>query len=135
MKPHYQMALAIPVALFVSGEASAKNEVMTDRCSAEVAIVPSYGDKPNTPGTVLLQRGPDGRTEWTPPFTVRLSNAGRIRWWCHSTRGNWLDPGTWRVKNVDAEGVVKCLTGVGAAVSAVAGSGSASGMSRSLLKS
>jgi hypothetical protein len=126
MKPWHVIALAIPFASLVSNQASAGNEVMTDRCSAEVAIVPSYGDKPNTPGTILLQRGPDGRTDWTPPFTVRLGDGGRIRWWCHSTKGNWLDAGTWRVEDVNPEGMVKCLIGVGSTVAAIAGAGSAS---------
>lgn len=78
---------------------------MTDRCSAEVAIVPSYGDKPDAFGTILLKRGPDGRTEWSPPFRVRLSDGGHIRWWCHSTTGNWLDPGTWRYRDGTVVGV------------------------------
>jgi hypothetical protein len=74
MKPWHLIALAIPFAFLICNQASAKNEVMTDRCSAEVAIVPSYGDKPDAFGTILLKRGPDGRTEWTPPFSVRLGD-------------------------------------------------------------
>ncbi len=75
-------------------------EVMTDRCSAEVAIVPSYVDQPETEGTIILKRAQNGTTEWTPPFTVKLSSAGHIRWWCHSTTGNVFDPGTWRLKGL-----------------------------------
>jgi hypothetical protein len=32
---------------------------------------------------------------------VKLGPGGRIRWYCNSTKGNWADPGTWRVKSVD----------------------------------
>ena len=45
-------------------------EVMTDRCSAEVALVPSYDARPDTPATIVLKRGSNGSTPWTPPFTV-----------------------------------------------------------------
>lgn len=96
MSGQYVIALVIPAALLVTQDVWAKNEVMTDRCSGEVAIVPSYGDKPDAKETVLLSRDQDGRHEWTFPFSVRLSDDGHIRWWCHSTQGNWLDPGTWR---------------------------------------
>jgi hypothetical protein len=63
----------------------AANEVMTDRCSREVAITPTYNDKPGAPGTVVLTRGPNGSGSWTKPFRVSLDSAGHIRWWCHST--------------------------------------------------
>jgi len=55
-------------------------EVMTDRCSAEVAIVPSYDARPETPSTIVLKRGSNGSAPWTPPFTVKLGDAGHIRW-------------------------------------------------------
>jgi hypothetical protein len=73
------------------------NEVMTDRCSKEVAVVPSYNASPGTPGTVFLARNASGNTLWTPPFRVGLDGSGHIRWWCHSTTGNIFDPGTWRL--------------------------------------
>jgi hypothetical protein len=78
------------------------NEVMTDRCSAAVAIVPDYDSLPDAPGTIILVRDKNGRSEWTPPFTVKLGPDGHIRWWCNSTKGNWADPGTWRVQSVEA---------------------------------
>lgn len=81
------------------------NEVMTDRCSADVSIVYNYGDKPLTNGAVLLHRGPNGWSDWTPPFRVTLSKDGYIRWWCNSTTGNWLDPGTWRWRDGAVVGV------------------------------
>lgn len=71
-------------------------EVMTDRCSSEVAIVPSYNAQPTTSGTVLLTRDAGGQTPWSKPFRVQTGSSGHIRWWCHSTTGNIFDPGTWR---------------------------------------
>jgi hypothetical protein len=76
-------------------------ETMTDRCSAEVAIVPAYDAPPGTNGTVLLKRRSNGTTAWTPPFRVNLGHDGYIRWWCHSTTGNLFDPGTWKVDQVN----------------------------------
>ncbi|MCM3873631.1 MAG: hypothetical protein ND895_23340 [Pyrinomonadaceae bacterium] len=75
-------------------------EVMTDRCSAEVAIVPSFADRPDTEGTIILKRAKNGITDWTPPLTVKLGNSGHVRWWCHSTTGNAFDPGTWRIREL-----------------------------------
>jgi hypothetical protein len=72
-------------------------EVMLDRCGQMVAIVPSYDDTPNTPGTVILRRRA-GFTNWTQPFTVKLSPEGRIRWWCQPAEGQLFVPeGTWRI--------------------------------------
>ena len=76
------------------------NEVMIDRCSAAVAIVPSYDAKPDAPGTIVLVRDANGQCDWTPPFSVQLGPDGHIRWWCNSTKGNWLDPGTWRIESI-----------------------------------
>ena len=73
-------------------------EVMLDRCGQMVAIVPSYDDTPNTPGTVILRRRQPGVTNWTQPFTVKLSPEGRIRWWCQPAEGQLFVPeGTWRI--------------------------------------
>jgi hypothetical protein len=77
-------------------------ERMTDRCSAEVAIPASYDARPDSNGTVLLKRDASGGTAWTLPFRVRLGGSGHIRWWCHSTTGNFLDPGTWRIESITA---------------------------------
>ena len=55
-------------------------EVMLDKCGQMVAIVPSYDDTPNTPGTVILRGdGTNRSTDWKQPFTVKLSPEGRIR--------------------------------------------------------
>ena len=75
-------------------------EIMTDRCSAEVAFVPTFNARPDSPNTIILKRGRNGKTNWTPPFTVGLGGSGHIRWWCHSTTGNMFDPGTWRITDL-----------------------------------
>jgi hypothetical protein len=75
-------------------------ELMTNRCSEIVAIVPSYDDMPNTPGTVILRRRAGGFTDWTRPFTVKLGPDGHIRWWCQPTKGQvFVTPGTWRISS------------------------------------
>lgn len=95
-----RLVAAITIGLAVTGLPAHANEIMTDRCSAEVAIVPSFDDRPDTIGTIILKRQPNGSTDWSPPFTVRLRRSGHIRWWCHSTTGNFFDPGTWRIKDL-----------------------------------
>lgn len=96
------------------------HEVMTDRCSAEVAFPPSYNAKPFTHGTHVLKRGKDGWTGWHT-FKAELGDDGHVRWWCHSTTGNVFDPGTWRI-HIDAAGATACLV---SAVSTVATDGTA----------
>ncbi|MFB2895865.1 hypothetical protein ACE1CI_23395 [Aerosakkonemataceae cyanobacterium BLCC-F50] len=73
------------------------NEVMTDRCSGDVSFPPAYDYAPTVPGAFILTRQQANSTNWSLPFSVRTDADGRIRWWCHSTTGNWLDPGTWRI--------------------------------------
>lgn len=91
----------IATLLACSTAASAKNEIMTDRCSHEVTIV-NWGNGPNPAGEPVFLKRHNGKTGWTSPFTVKLSDDGHIRWWCHSTKGNAFDAGTWRLKNVYA---------------------------------
>ncbi len=98
--------VAINVALNAS--LASANEIMQDRCSSDVAFVPRYDDNPGAPGTVVLTRG--ATTDWTVPFKVETRNKGHIRWWCHSTTGNILDPGTWRPQ-LDPVKSVACLAG------------------------
>lgn len=81
--------------------AAAANEVMVDRCSNEVSIV-SWGAVPGSNNAILLKRGANGESPWTPAFRVTTSDGGHIRWWCHSTTGNAFDPGTWRITNISA---------------------------------
>jgi hypothetical protein len=94
---------------------AAAGEVMTDRCSADVAIVPAYNDQPTKPGTILLTRDAKGETAWSQPFRVQtggggLTGSGFIRWWCHSTTGNKFDPGTWR-PDIDFAKLAVCISG------------------------
>jgi hypothetical protein len=89
-------------------------EMMTDRCSAEVAFPPTYDANPLTHGTVVLKRGKDGYSPWTT-FSRKTGDDGHVRWWCHSTTGDTFDPGTWRV-HIDAGGAAACLISVGASV-------------------
>lgn len=91
---------AISVVLTLTASPVATREVMTDRCGAEVAIVPSFDARPDTAGAIILKRASNGSTDWTPPFTVGLGSRGHIRWWCHSTTGNFFDPGTWRIQEL-----------------------------------
>jgi hypothetical protein len=91
----------LPTSILSTASPAAAGEVMKDRCSSEVAIVPSYNAQPMTPGTILLTRDAGGQTPWSKPFRVQtggggLTGSGFIRWWCHSTTGNIFDPGTWR---------------------------------------
>jgi hypothetical protein len=74
-------------------------ETMTDRCSAEVSFPPVYNGQATDADSVVLKRGPDGYSDWTPVFPRGLDNDGRVRWYCHSTTGNFLDPGTWRLRD------------------------------------
>jgi hypothetical protein len=105
-------------SLLATVSPAAAGEVMTDRCSSEVAIVPSYSAQPMTPGTVLLTRNANGETPWSKPFRVQtggggLTGSGYIRWWCHSTTGNMFDPGTWRPE-FDFAKLAACVTdGIG----------------------
>ncbi len=99
--------VAINVAL--SASLVSANEVMRERCSSDVAFVPKYDDNPGVPGTIVLTRGTT--TDWTIPFKVETNEGkGHIRWWCHSTTGNILDPGTWRPK-LDVAKSLACAGG------------------------
>jgi len=125
----YAYAAFFALAMGASLPARA-NEIMIDRCSAEVAFVPNFDAKPNTHGTHILKRDAQGNTAWTAPFTVQTDSDGFIRWWCHSTTGNFLDPGTWEVK-VDAGAVIACLA---AAVGTAATDGAGAGATASCVK-
>ena len=92
----------LPIASPVSAE------TMKERCSSNVAFVPKYDDRPNTPGTIILTKG--AATDWTAPFTVETGENGRIRWWCQSTTGNVFDPGTWR-PDIDPVKTAICVAG------------------------
>ena len=96
------------VGVLAIHESSANSpEVLTDRCSGEVAFTPTYESNPTTHGTVVLKRGHDGYSP-VSTFTVKPDKDGEIRWWCHSTTGNVFDPGTWRV-HVEGNALIGCL--------------------------
>lgn len=104
------IVFAVVIMLGLPSKSQA-NEIMRDRCSADVIFVPKYEDAPyiDTDGTatgrkwafpvgsILLTRTNNNSLEWSEPFTVQTDGSGRIRWWCSSSTGNWLDPGTWRI--------------------------------------
>lgn len=98
---------AIACLLGFPGRPAMAGEVMQDRCSGEVAIVPvrpnvSTGEaRPGTPGTIVLKRESDGHTDWSNIFQVQLVDSGHIRWWCNTGSGRVLDPGVWQVNQVD----------------------------------
>src|SRR5262249_44058509 len=79
------------------------------------AFVPRFDAEPNVHGTHILKRDAEGRTPWSKEFTVQTDDSGFIRWWCHSTTGNFLDPGTWTL-NVNGGAILACLTAVGSTV-------------------
>src|SRR4051812_8133827 len=104
-------ALLAAAGLFASPARA--NEVMTERCSGEVSIVPDYNAKaPFVEGTHILKRDKSGNHPWTEAFSVKPDGSGHIRWWCHSTIGNLFDPGTWRVHG-DVKGAFLCLAKAG----------------------
>ncbi len=107
--------LGVIAAAFALASAARAEETMTDRCSAEVALVPNFNAKPNAHGTRMFKRDAQGRTAWSREFTVQTDDSGFIRWWCHSTTGNFLDPGTWTL-SVNAGAVVACLAAVAGTV-------------------
>jgi hypothetical protein len=93
------LTIAIPFCLlpYVAAGQTRVSETMIDRCSAETIISKAYQTPSPFEATgVFLKRQQNGWTDWSPPIPVN----GRtyIRWWCHSTTGNWADPGTWRIK-------------------------------------
>lgn len=89
-----------------SGASSAvAGELMREKCSGDVRIVRNYDDGPNARGVVVLKRDHTGFSAPTPDFRVNTKN-GFIRWWCKSTRGNWLDLGTRTVREFHAG--IKC---------------------------
>lgn len=101
------MTITVPASQAEAGE------VMTDRCSSRVSIpVMGYDAKPDTAGAVLLVPPASGYSAWTSPFTVKLSRENRVRWWCNSTKGNWLDPGTYRFSFDVPEGL-RCAAQIG----------------------
>jgi hypothetical protein len=96
--------VSIAVAMMIAAitDAAMANEVMTDRCSGDVAFPSAYDLGPDQPGTMFVTRGRTSGIGWSGSIRQQIDGNGHIRWWCHSTTGNWADPGTW---TVDSSGV------------------------------
>lgn len=83
-------------------------EVMTDRCSADVSFPSIYNGPPvgvagsGSAPAFILSRGDASSSNWSFPIHQTLDSDGHIRWWCHSTTGNWADPGTYVIDSVGA---------------------------------
>jgi hypothetical protein len=105
--------MTLAAVLAFQHTAFANPEVMTDRCSGEVAFTKSYNGKPTDPGTIILKRNGE-HSPWTT-VNVKTGDGGHVRWWCHSTIGNVFDPGTWRV-HIDGNAITACLLSAGEAV-------------------
>jgi hypothetical protein len=78
-------------------------ETLTDRCSGDVIIASRYSDDFGDAllSGVLLKRGGSGPQTAS---ALKISGHTWIRWWCHSTIGNWADPGTWRISDLYLSG-------------------------------
>jgi hypothetical protein len=86
-------------------------EKLLDRCSSAVAFPATYSGEPDSQGTVVINRGANGATEYTPVFRVQTKD-NYIRWWCQSTTGNAADPGTWRIRSFNIEKAGMCGVGI-----------------------
>lgn len=102
-------------------------ETLTDRCSGEVSFPTSYGAQATDTGAVILKRGNNGYSDWTPIFTVGLNDSGQVRWYCHSTTGNFIDPGTWVLRSNGAACTFSSNGGSPKTTSSDAGGGSSGG--------
>jgi hypothetical protein len=69
--------------------ALADSEVMTDRCSSDVAIPQSsYSDRLKLSDAIILRRGSNGWSPSTGIIRVVTSRDGHIRWFCRDGRKN-----------------------------------------------
>lgn len=85
---------ALPSAAFEHKEL----EKMTDRCSGDVIIVPTYNAPLTTDGSIYLKRDRSGNTALSDYLRV---DDRQIRWYCNSKSPYAaVDPGTWRVRFV-----------------------------------
>lgn len=97
----FQQAFSQQIAALEAQVAGATtiSETMTDRCSGDVFISQYYDDELNLNelNGIILRRTPGEAyyTDWSSK--VPVNGHTWIRWWCHSTTGNWADPGTWRI--------------------------------------
>ncbi len=94
--------IAIPLLQAILVMPAVANEIMQDRCSGDVSFPSTYDGPPTGPGAVLLTRGRGASGNWSFAIHQTIDSAGHIRWWCHSTTGNWADPGTWTFDDTGA---------------------------------
>jgi hypothetical protein len=90
--------IALGIAVASPAHAASVSEIMTDRCSSDVWIAQDYNAGPMQGQGLLLARNTSSYN-WVGPMPV--NGHSWIRWWCHSTTGNWLDPGTWRIDGIN----------------------------------
>jgi hypothetical protein len=76
-------------------------ETMLDRCSGEVIVAWSF-DEPFSLAMTGIAVKRVNSTSWTQWSELMPVTSGALRWYCHSTIGNWLDPGTWRIRKLIA---------------------------------
>ena len=91
----------------LAAEATAR-EVMQDRCKQDVVFIPFNpkipgGGRPGEPGTVILKRRSDGRSDWSRIFQGHPAGKGRVGWWCYTGPGTEFEPGVWQV-NLEEDG-------------------------------
>lgn len=98
--------LRVVILISIFAAPASANEVMTDRCQGDVSFPPTYDLAPTVTGSMTVTRGGSGGGRWSPAIRQQIDRDGHIRWWCHSTTGNWADPGTWTVD--DAGGTYTC---------------------------
>ena len=113
----------------VSG-ATVEGELLEDKCSAAVYVTPVYPgpDQPSfSDRGILLVRDP-ANPNAAMPWSRKIPIDGHVffRWYCNSTTGNFLDPGTWTVSGAvlvagsctqEASGAFDC--GIGPSVDSV----------------
>jgi hypothetical protein len=97
----------IVCAFFGLANFAGAGEIMTDRCSADVSFPSTYngpaiGANSGQAPAIIISRANSDSTHWTSAIRQAIDSDGHIRWWCHSTTGNWADPGTWVVDGAGA---------------------------------
>jgi hypothetical protein len=99
--PRGCLALCLVASAFQLGcfRPTLANEVMQDRCSGDVAF-PYVYDGPPVPNSFILSRANRSGARPSALIQQKLDGSGHIRWWCSSTTGNWVDPGTYVIDEV-----------------------------------
>jgi len=106
----------IAVGLMMVSPVSAQTvtETMTDRCSGDVVMTADYNSPfPPDKGFIFQTRTNNVDASGYTPWSNWLPVNGHVwvRWFCHSTTGNFFDPGTWSVDKVGV--ITKCSCDIG----------------------